>query len=596
MTRHMAARLGVCAAACALFLGHSVRLLAAGPAATDVSAAQWAQYEADVPKTIVELQPFRRTTSMNVGHVGGDMAATLIELNPRINAWFLLTVRGSADGETRTYHIENPQPQTQRLTLDNAYRDGIRLLGASSSMDCQLWTEGQPTLLEQARKSGLPDAPLCDGRLYLRSAESGSYTNLERITNVLRDHVWGGDKIVGFVRETVFKDAFIESGAISTAPHVSESGGSNLEGPNSAAVGEKFALSAVKPEHLAIDVVADADYLQLGRWYAIRDLPGMFVSVIQPQAVDPALLNTYRTVVNALDPVESGALDYLVAMDLSQYDLGFELGTDHPRVGWSERASETVRNPRLPGPDGINSTAPVVVNGIVVPSLVSRTAATFAGGFKREHGAFRYGSLAAENAGSHYGFIEQGVIFSKLQPGLATLFVTDDGSVQMKTWARSDNTLLEHIKHARQNGVPLIEFDAATHLSTPGSLVNQWGAGNWSGSSDERLRTLRAGACLQETSKSRYLIYGYFSTATPSAMARVFQAYGCRYAMHLDMNALEHTYFALYTRRNAQIVVEHLIEGMTAVDRKGGDQFAPRFLSFPDDRDFFYVTQKGPPQ
>jgi hypothetical protein len=107
---------------------------------------------------------------------------------------------------------------------------------------------------------------------------------------------------------------------------------------------------------------------------------------------------------------------------------------------------------------------------------------------------------------------------------------------------------------------------------------------------------LRAGACLQETSKSRYLIYGYFSTATPSAMARVFQAYGCRYAMHLDMNALEHTYFAVYTRQNAQIVVEHLIEGMTAVDRKGGDQFAPRFLSFPDDRDFFYVTQKGPPQ
>src|ERR1019366_4271029 len=283
------------------------------------------------------------------------------------------------------------------------------------------------------------DTPLCDGRLYLRNAESGTYTNLERITNVLRDHVWGGDKIVGFVRETLFKDAFIESGAIGTAPHASESTRSNLDGPNPAAVGNEFALSVVKRDHLAIDVVADAEYLQLGRWYAVRDVPGMFVSVIQPEAVDPALLNTYRAAVNTLDAVESGALDYLVAMDLSQYDLGFELGTDHPRVGWSERASEAVRNPRLPGPDGINSTTPVVVNGIVLPSLVSRTVATFAGGFKREHGAFRYGSLATENAGSHYGFIEQGVIFSKLQPGLATLFVTDDGSVQMKTWARSDN-------------------------------------------------------------------------------------------------------------------------------------------------------------
>jgi len=76
-------------------------------------------------------------------------------------------------------------------------------------------------------------------------------------------------------------------------------------------------------------------------------------------------------------------------------------------------------------------------------------------------------------------------------------------------------------------------------------------------------------------------------------MARVFQAYRCRYAMHLDMNALEHTYFALYTHANGRIVVQHLIEGMTEVDRKGGgDSLAPRFLSFPDDRDFFYLTRR----
>jgi hypothetical protein len=39
-------------------------------------------------------------------------------------------------------------------------------------------------------------------------------------------------------------------------------------------------------------------------------------------------------------------------------------------------------------------------------------------------------------------------------------------------------------------------------------------------------------------------------------------------------------------------VVEHLIEGMAEVDRKGGDELAPRFLSFPDDRDFFYLTRR----
>jgi hypothetical protein len=163
----------------------------------------------------------------------------------------------------------------------------------------------------------------------------------------------------------------------------------------------------------------------------------------------------------------------------------------------------------------------------------------------------------------------------------------------MKTWTVEDAASLPHIKHARQNGVPLIDYDEKRGVSFPGALIDSWGPGNWSGSSDERLRTLRAGACLQETGSARFLIYGYFSTATPRAMARVFQAYGCRYAMHLDMNALEHTYFALYTHKNGQILVEHLVQGMEEVDRKGGNELAPRFLSFPDDRDFFYVTRKG---
>ena len=34
------------------------------------------------------------------------------------------------------------------------------------------------------------------------------------------------------------------------------------------------------------------------------------------------------------------------------------------------------------------------------------------------------------------------------------------------------------------------------------------------------------------------------------------------------------------------------VEGMAEVDRKGGSELAPRFLSFPDDRDFFYLTRK----
>jgi hypothetical protein len=254
-----------------------------------------------------------------------------------------------------------------------------------------------------------------------------------------------------------------------------------------------------------------------------------------------------------------------------------------------------VVNATLPGPDGVDAAAPLVRNGMINPAQVALTAAAFVGGFKREHGAFRYGPLANQNRGSHYGFIEQGAVFSKLQPALATVYVMEDGTVDMKTWAQQDDALLPRIRYARQNGVPLVEYDPLTDVSSPGPLVGRWGPGNWSGSSEKNLRTLRAGVCIQRGSGRDFLLYGYFSTATPSAMARVFQAYGCRYAMHLDMNALEHTYLALYVRRSGELLVQHLIDGMAEVDRKGGSGLAPRFLSFPDDRDFFYLTRRPAP-
>ena len=555
-------------------------------------AAQWAEYDADTPKSIVELQPFRRSSAIAVDTAGGvHLTVTLTNLNPQINAWFLLTLHATGEAGTRSYHIENIQPQTQVLALDQSYPDGLRITSSGRTANCALWPEGQPTVLDRARQSGLPDAPICNDRLYLRNATTGTYTNIERITNVLRDHVWGGDKIIGFIKDDFFKDAFIERGT-SGPSGTPRAAASEIDGPMPASLNDVFGAVFIHPETLAIALESNSAALPLGRWNPVRDAPGIFLSAMEPQATASVLLGSYKQSVNTLDSVEAGAVDYLVALDLSQFDLAFALGTDHPRVGWSIRTLDSMRNPRLPGPDGIGSVAPLILNGIVSPSWVGRTVAAFAGGFKREHGAFHFGALAVKNSGSHYGFIEEGVIFSKLQPGLATLMVTDTGAVQMKTWTRADDASLEHIKYARQNGVPLIETDAATGLSRPGAWVNQWGPGNWSGSNDERLRTVRAGMCLQEAGKTTYLIFGYFSTATPSAMARVFQAYGCRYAMHLDMNALEHTYFALYTKKDGTVSVQHLIAGMAEVDRKGPRQIAPRFLSFPDDRDFFYLVRK----
>jgi len=75
-------------------------------------------------------------------------------------------------------------------------------------------------------------------------------------------------------------------------------------------------------------------------------------------------------------------------------------------------------------------------------------------------------------------------------------------------------------------------------------------------------------------------------------MARVFQAYRCLYAMHLDMNALEHTYMAACRRQGTSLDVEYLIRGMRVVDELTKGQYVPRFIGYADNRDFFYVLRK----
>jgi hypothetical protein len=555
----------------------------------ELLALQHAQYDAQLPKTILELQPFRTASQVTLRREDGAMGvATLTNLNPYVGTWYLLSIDWASAPSHFTYHLESPRPAALRLRGKDPT---VLVLAGASGFNCTLWASVTHNALADASASGLPYAPLCSGRLYLRNPVVGHRTRLEQVTDFLRDHVWGGDRLVNFVKEDLYRDAYLERGIASRAPSDAPLA-ATAQGPWPASIAPESAGRRVLPEHLSLDLAIRGGELAPGQWYAVRDLAGVWVSLIAPEDLAEQIRAGRLAHVNPLDPVESAALVYLVAFDLESLDLHFVLGTDHPRVDWSERPPPVSRDPRLPGPDGIDSAAPLVTNGQVSPADVNRTIATFAGGFKRSHGAFHVGPLAERNHGSHYGFIEQGVIFSKLQPGLATALVLEDGAVDLKTWTPGDDPLVPHLRYARQNGVPLIEYDAERRLGVPGELVNLWGPGNWSGSAEEVLRTLRAGVCLQESEQGRFLIYGYFSAATPSAMARVFQGYHCRYAMHLDMNALEHTYLALYVRRGGERLVEHLIRGMEEVDRTSGSEFAPRFLSFPDDRDFFYLTRR----
>jgi hypothetical protein len=569
-----------------------------GPADADlsVSESQVQAYQAERPKSIIDLQQFRTAKSIFLDRPGGKKAEiTLINLNPYVNRWYLLQISQEGHAATQEYHLENPFPRRQQVLLDEKSPDGLTLAEDAKAVHCPLWQSLSGDELNAARGTQQAYAPLCGERLYLRNPVKGHHTAIEAVTDFLRDKLPGGDAIVGFVRDTFFQDAY-RAEARTVSGSVAERPQRLPQSPAPAEINSDYAGRPVVPVDLGIPLEEPVKGMLPGQWYAARGNPGIFVSLIQPEAVAPAILQSYPNLVRPLDGVEAGALVYLVAFDLQWFNLGFALGTDHPRVDWSERILPQMKIPSLPGPDGIDTIAPLVTNGMVGPVEAARTVAAFTGGFKRIHGAFRYGRLAYRNHGSHYGFIESGVVCSKLQPGLATLFVLNDGTVEMKTWSEQDDAYLARVAYARQNGVPIIEFDSSAQKSAPGPLVGHWLEGNWAGSKDLKLRTLRAGAALQAAGGRRFLIYGWFSTATPSAMARVFQAYGCRYAMLLDMNALEHTYLAVYQREDSKLLVQHLIQGMSVLDKSERGTYVPRFLGYADDRDFFYVLKRESPK
>src|SRR5579885_3207393 len=90
----------------------------AGSPVSDRLSRQAAQYQADIPKTVIELQPFRDTESAVVEAPGGRRGnATLVNLNPRVNSWFVLTLDWGDHGGRTSYHIENPKPAEQSIHL-----------------------------------------------------------------------------------------------------------------------------------------------------------------------------------------------------------------------------------------------------------------------------------------------------------------------------------------------------------------------------------------------------------------------------------------------------------------------------------------------
>ena len=562
--------------------------LTVAPAPSPERAAAFAAAE---PKSVIELQQWRRSTTVQAaGARGPRWMATFVDLNPWVHEWFLVELL-APDGTAHTYHLENHDPDRVSVELDPAYADGLTLRIDGAVLRCALWAEGAEEL-ERARSSGHTYAPVCEGWLSVRSPAEGRRSAKEATVEFLRDRVWGGEELANLVKETFYEDAQLATSAIVDGSQgVGAHQGAGF--PKAAAVVPAAIGKRVVPENFGLPLLAaDGVSMEVGRWYQVAGSPGVYASAMQPRLVDPHVTAGWGKRVRPLDNVESSALVYMTAFDLDQLWLDFDVGTDHPRVGWSTRAPASMRNEALAGPDGFDTLDPLVRTGMVNPVHVPRLVATFTGGFKRSHGAFRSGPLSRVNQATHYGWVEHGVVESRPMPGLATLVARTDGTVDLRVWQSEHDAGLWAVRHLRQNGPPIVLPDEAGR-PVPGDLVNRWGDGNWSGSVEGKQRSVRATLCVQDSEAGRFLLYGYFSSATPSAMARVLAAYGCGVAMLTDMNALEHTYLSLHHFHDDTYGVHHLITGMDVLDRTTrGGVYLPRFVGLADNRDFFTVTRR----
>ncbi len=564
----------------------------------------------DPPKgpvsSVVELQPYRSAQSL--ANDKGD-SVTLTNLNPLVGSWYVLEY--AVGGKKQAYHLEVfplPANQHQKPQL-SLYADGLAVVLKSETQYFPLWAEPgkeagktaadyaskqlnpAPVLSEVFKTMAAARTPvglLCNNMVLVRQQRPGSTSRLELATDILRE-TRVGDWLVEklkpmLIRPPEVADSQTNSGAASAQ--------SAPESPVDALVAPSYAKLSHKPKLLSMTTEAGDGNMQYGHWYKTLQHPGIYFSVLAPYIIDPAILSSYPDRVaplggNGTGTQEGGSVVYMLAIDMGRYGFGYAVGADHPNLQWSSRIKKESGSD---GPDGFGARAPLATIGALPPYLVDTVEGVFAGGFKREHGAFAFGPFSKLNNNSHFGFMENGVVLSRLNPGLATAIITPDGSMDMKTWPEDGDKDLRYLVHARQNGVPVVDGIDANGVSIPGALVNKSGDGAWSGSASGRPLTIRGGMGMQEHDGHRFLLLAYFTGATPNAMARAFQAYHCRYAMILDMNAPELCYSALYCRgKDGKINgAEYLIKEMSAAN--GGDHL--RFLQTNDTRDCFYLFRK----
>jgi len=454
---------------------------------------------------------------------GGPLQATLVKLNPAVNAWFVLTLDDAGRRRSASYHLENASPRQQLqlnaagagsldVTADGrttALRDPVRRAGRRARAGAAI----RPALRAAVRRPPVPAQTRC----------AAARTELEATSEFLRDHVWGGEQIVGFVRSEFFRDSHVERAK--RRPPARRRAAPSAAAARVGAAGVGFRVPSCRAcsastwrcgkRRRAGPVVRRARRCRRLRQRGRAGSGRRHAGGPRGTAVAPRRGRGRRRLV------------YLVAFDLARLDLAFTARHRPPAPGLVGAHARRVAQPRPararrhrhggaagahrhdePGDPGARRrrVPPVASSASTAPSAraswrsataAATTASPSRGGLQHA-GAGPGDAVRAERRHRRHEDLERG------RRGAA--------GEAARCAAERRRRCSSRMRRARRPSARLVE---------------QWGPGNWSGSALGQLRTLRAGACLLEQESRRYLVYGYFSTATPPTMARVFRAYGC---------------------------------------------------------------------
>ena len=236
------------------------------------------------------------------------------------------------------------------------------------------------------------------------------------------------------------------------------------------------------------------------------------------------------------DPTKDYATVALVQLNMKKLMINVEAGIKHP--------CGTIGNP---GPG-------------FVPKTVQDSntlLAVFNGGFQEKDG--------------HYGMIVGTKTYVPLRLGLATLFIYDDGHVQIVS--NRGQTIDKNVISIRQNGPMLVEDGKVTQFIESGS--DTWGA-----TTTNSLVTWRSGIGI---TKEGNLIFAAGESLVPATLAKALLDAGAVNAMQLDINSTWVRFILFTPKGNGTYTYEPLLKNMV----NGGNDYLHGY-----GKDFFYVYKK----